>query len=271
MIDAWSRDKTATFLNKQLVSMNSPPRAGVVGGDRSLFRVPGIIVSQKESGEIWDRVNKMIKEQSSLASNAFRDHFDRVQKIVTDGLSKGLKYQDIALQIQNATGVSERRAEFWAKDQTGKFSANKTNSGKQMPDFPASFGELKKTLRFEILIHMSQINFTSGENFPLLIAKVGCLLDWLPVTIIVVGAGQNLHGDHRDLKRIIRSLLVLPQNYTSPTSSNSINRSDFTFSKSESSRSDSSRQHSKNDFRSGFHFEISKGSNQHRSPLSRRI
>ncbi|MCH1913080.1 minor capsid protein [Leptospira noguchii] len=136
MIDAWSRDKTATFLNKQLVSMNSPPRAGVVGGDRSLFRVPGIIVSQKESGEIWDRVNKMIKEQSSLASNAFRDHFDRVQKIVTDGLSKGLKYQDIALQIQNATGVSERRAEFWAKDQTGKFFSQQNKLRQTNAGFP---------------------------------------------------------------------------------------------------------------------------------------
>ncbi|MCH1913749.1 hypothetical protein L9Z17_19045 [Leptospira noguchii] len=58
MIDAWSRDKTATFLNKQLVSMNSPPRAGVVGGDRSLFRVPGIIVSQKSPAKFGTELTR---------------------------------------------------------------------------------------------------------------------------------------------------------------------------------------------------------------------
>ncbi|EMM77063.1 minor capsid protein [Leptospira santarosai] len=144
MIDAWSRDKTNSFINKQYESMNSPPRAGVVGGDRSLFRVPGIPVSQKESGEIWDRVNKMITEQSSLASNAFRDHFDRVQKIVTDGLSKGLKYQDITSQIQNATGVSERRAEFWANDQTGKFFSQQNKLRQTNAGFPGFIWRTQK-------------------------------------------------------------------------------------------------------------------------------
>ncbi|WP_004472595.1 phage minor head protein [Leptospira santarosai] len=144
MIDAWSRDKTNSFINKQYESMNSPPRAGVVGGDRALFRVPGIPVSQKESGEIWDRVNKMITEQSSLASNAFRDHFDRVQKIVTDGLSKGLKYQDITSQIQNATGVSERRAEFWANDQTGKFFSQQNKLRQTNAGFPGFIWRTQK-------------------------------------------------------------------------------------------------------------------------------
>lgn len=153
MIDAWSRDKTNSFIGKQYESMNSP-RAGVVGGDRSAFRVPAIPISQKESTEVWNRVNQMIKEQSSLASNAFREHFDRVQKIVTDGLSKGLKYQDIASQIQNATGISERRAEFWAKDQTGKFFHNKVALDKQKQGFPDTIGEVKKIHEFEILTLM---------------------------------------------------------------------------------------------------------------------
>lgn len=143
-IDAWSRDKTNEFVKKQYNSMNSPPMAGVIGGDRSAFRVPGIPISQKESGEIWDRVNQMIKEQSSLASNAFREHFDRVQKIVTDGLSKGLKYQNIASQIQNATGISERRAEFWAKDQTGKFFSQQNKLRQANAGFPGFIWRTQK-------------------------------------------------------------------------------------------------------------------------------
>lgn len=147
MIDAWSRDKTNSFIGKQYQSMNSPPRAGVVGGDRSAFRVPGISISQKESTEVWNRVSQMITEQSSLASNAFREHFDRVQKIVTDGLAKGLKYQDIASQIQNATGISERRAEFWAKDQTGKFFSQQSRLRQTRAGFPGYFWRSQKDSR----------------------------------------------------------------------------------------------------------------------------
>ncbi|UOG61441.1 phage minor head protein [Leptospira noguchii] len=172
MIDAWSRDKTNAFLNKQLGSMNAPP-AGTIGGDRSSFRVPGIPIPQKESGEIWDRVNKMIKEQSSLASNAFRDHFDRVQKIVTEGLAKGLKYQDIASQIQNATGISERRAEFWAKDQTGKFFSQQSRLRQTKAGFPGYFWRTQKDSRVRDSHFNVADKFYTWDSPPLVNRKGG--------------------------------------------------------------------------------------------------
>ncbi|EKR62446.1 phage protein F-like protein [Leptospira weilii str. 2006001853] len=172
MIDAWSRDKTNSFIGKQYESMNSP-RAGVVGGDRSAFRVPAIPISQKESTEVWNRVNQMIKEQSSLASNAFREHFDRVQKIVTDGLSKGLKYQDIASQIQNATGISERRAEFWAKDQTGKFFSQQSRFRQTKAGFPGYYWRSQKDSRVrDTHAHVAD-KFYTWDSPPLVNRKGG--------------------------------------------------------------------------------------------------
>ncbi|MCH1910465.1 minor capsid protein [Leptospira noguchii] len=187
----------------------------------------------------------MIKEQSSLASNAFRDHFDRVQKIVTDGLSKGLKYQDIALQIQNATGVSERRAEFWAKDQTGKFFSQQNKLRQTNAGFPGFVWRTQKDSKVrDSHSHVADKFYKWGE-LPFVNRKGG-----LPARL---APGDDYRcrcwaepswGPQGSKKNNPKPSGSSPKLYF-PTSSNSINRSDFTFSKSESSRSDSSRQHSK--------------------------
>ncbi|MFQ3855944.1 phage minor head protein [Leptospira kirschneri] len=173
LIDAWSRDKTNEFVKKQYGNMNSPPIAGVVGGNRSDFRVPAIKIPEKESPQIWDKVNQIIKEQTNLASNAFRDHFEAVQKIVTDGLSKGLKYEDIAAKIKAATGISERRAEFWATDQTGKFFNQQSRLRQTKAGFPGYFWRTQKDSRVRDSHYHVADKFYTWDSPPLVQRKGG--------------------------------------------------------------------------------------------------
>lgn len=81
-----------------------------------------------------DYINATIGNNVSLIDIAYKEHYDKIQTVIKEGLQEGLSTDKIAEKISAATGVSKSKADFWAQDQTSKFYGdvqrfNQTSAG----------------------------------------------------------------------------------------------------------------------------------------------
>ena len=69
-----------------------------------------------------EHLEKWIRENVGLIKTIPEETLDRMQKIVYDGFTKGKTTTQMVKEIQQAYGVSRRRAELIARDQTAKLN-----------------------------------------------------------------------------------------------------------------------------------------------------
>lgn len=147
-LDAWARSQVSSQIKNQVAQMNDPPRRpGVIRSNRSTYRVPSIQLGNPESEKVVEnlklQVNKNIDEVSSL----FRRHGDEVRNLVKEHISKGTRYSELAKEIQKKTGVDEKRAENWARDQSQRFVSEQESIRAKNAGFPGFYWQTQKDSR----------------------------------------------------------------------------------------------------------------------------
>ena len=76
--------------------------------------------------DLSDAVDAWVVQNASLITSMQRDYLQRVQSSVAQGFRTGKSYRDIAKEIQQATGITRRRATLIARDQVGSLNAQVT-------------------------------------------------------------------------------------------------------------------------------------------------
>jgi len=127
-IDAWSKSKTAEVMAKNYERLNTPQPPSVTGrpapaGKAGELWMQVINLRNNHSEEL---INKTVLRNVGLINKAYKSHFDNIAKIVKDGVLSGEGHRSIAGKIMDATGVSESKAKFWARDQASKFFGETT-------------------------------------------------------------------------------------------------------------------------------------------------
>lgn len=88
--------------------------------DADLKRLPGIDPSKVAGGELL--VRQFRARNVGLIKTIAKEHLSRVDAVIAE--HGGLHVKGLAKKLQEAIGVSEARAKFWARDQTLKLHAD---------------------------------------------------------------------------------------------------------------------------------------------------
>lgn len=75
---------------------------------------------------ITQEVKSFVSANVSLIKSIENTYFDKVEGIVIRGAQRGALSKDIASELKNEFGVTDRRAAFIARDQVAKFNGNLT-------------------------------------------------------------------------------------------------------------------------------------------------
>ena len=91
---------------------------------QSAFNALGIDLKEVLKREkLEDFTNIAIKNQVDLITSIPNEYFNKVEKIVLNGMQSGQDYETLAKKISEATGVSKKRAKFIARDQTATINS----------------------------------------------------------------------------------------------------------------------------------------------------
>lgn len=90
----------------------------------SAFKALGIdLESALKRENLTDYAGIAIQNQVDLISSISGEYFDKVEKIVYNGMQSGLDHEALGKKIQEATGVSAKRAKFIARDSTSTINS----------------------------------------------------------------------------------------------------------------------------------------------------
>lgn len=76
--------------------------------------------------ELDDMKDLWVKDNVNLITSIQSTYFDRIEAIISDAVRNGSLWKDVAEQIRQLAGVSERRAQLIAVDQIGKLNGQLT-------------------------------------------------------------------------------------------------------------------------------------------------
>ena len=128
LLDAWSRDMTNDMLGKMYSRLNTPQSPSVTGRP----------TPSGKSGELWmttvnprnnlneNLIDQFVKRNVSLINDAYKSHFNDIERVVKEGLFSGKGHKAIARELTDATGVHISKTSFWARDQASKFFGETT-------------------------------------------------------------------------------------------------------------------------------------------------
>lgn len=89
--------------------------------DRTMKNALGVNVFQAEP-YLNDLKNLWIKENVSLITSTEDQYFSKIETTISNAVTNGTLTKDVTQQIQDLTGVSQRRAQLIARDQVGKLN-----------------------------------------------------------------------------------------------------------------------------------------------------
>ena len=139
-LDAWARSSVKSQIDGQLAAMNNPPRRpGVIRSNRSNFRVPVVQFADTETEQVLSNLKNQINQNFDTVSVLFKEHGDTVRNLVKESIAKGTSYADLAKEIENKTGVNERRADMWARDQSQRFVSEQETIRAKNAGFPGFY------------------------------------------------------------------------------------------------------------------------------------
>ena len=91
---------------------------------QSAFNALGIDLKDVLKREnLEDFANIAIKNQVDLITSIPDEYFDKVEKIVLNGMQAGSDYETLGKKIMEATGATKKRAKFIARDQTSTINS----------------------------------------------------------------------------------------------------------------------------------------------------
>jgi SPP1 gp7 family putative phage head morphogenesis protein len=147
-LDAWARSQVSSQIDNQVSKMNNPPRRpGVISSNRSTFRVPAIQLGNPESEQVIENLKYQVNKNIDEVSNLWKNHGDEVRNLVKENIAKGTRYSDLAKEIEKKTGVDEKRAESWARDQSQRFVSEQESIRAKNAGFPGFFWRTQRDSR----------------------------------------------------------------------------------------------------------------------------
>lgn len=138
LIDEWSRAKTTAAIQKMYSRLNTP----------QLQNITGRKTPEGLPGELWGSpinlkktvtdsfINKTVASNVALIKTAGKEYFDDISDIVKKGIAKGESYDSIRDTLMDRTGAHASRAQFWARDQVGKFFGDVTRMRQENAGIP---------------------------------------------------------------------------------------------------------------------------------------
>ncbi|MCB1144717.1 MAG: minor capsid protein [Leptospiraceae bacterium] len=81
-----------------------------------------------------DYLKSTVENNVGLIGKAYEEHYQTIKEVIEDGIKTGKTTDEIAKILSEKTGISKRKAEFWAQDQTSKYYGevtkfNQTSAG----------------------------------------------------------------------------------------------------------------------------------------------
>lgn len=116
----WTSDRAAQVVQPIAHSINEHQRAQF---NRQIKAAMGVDVVRAEPW-LQPAVEQFVTENVALIKSIGQEFFPDLEKRLTQGISDGLRQEELADMIQDRYGVAESRAALIARDQTGKFFAN---------------------------------------------------------------------------------------------------------------------------------------------------
>ena len=109
--------RLATAFYKRISSYNSQKL-------NSAFNALGVDISSAlERENLSDFANIAIKNNVDLIKSISDDYFDKIEKLVLNGMQNGKDWEAIGQMIQAATGATHKRAKMIARDQNSTINA----------------------------------------------------------------------------------------------------------------------------------------------------
>jgi SPP1 gp7 family putative phage head morphogenesis protein len=147
-LDAWAKAQVNQTIDKQIGAMGNPPRRpGVISSSRPNFRVPALCLGESEAANISENLKNQIEKNFETVSELFKKHEDEVHNLVKESIQQGTSYKDLQNKIQEQTGVSERRAESWARDQSQRFVSEQESMRAKNAGFPGFYWRTQRDSR----------------------------------------------------------------------------------------------------------------------------
>lgn len=148
MIDDWSlrqveRNIVATAENNNISSIVATQQVKTASGIKTALRNVNI-----ESGSITEAVIKnSIKTNVDLISKLDQEYKNKVEKILHEGFASSRSRKEMAEEIAKTTGVQLKKAEFWVRDQAGKFYSDVSRKRIENAGFEGYIWRTKKDSR----------------------------------------------------------------------------------------------------------------------------
>lgn len=92
---------------------------------QTIEKAIGVNVVPPQS-EMSDMLDSWVVQNVSLVTKMTDEYLVRIQGIVGSGFRSGLSYRDVSKQLQDAVGISKRRATLIARDQIGSLNGQIT-------------------------------------------------------------------------------------------------------------------------------------------------
>lgn len=121
MVDAWSRDKTYEDCKKLYARLSTPE------SDGKLY-IPTISMRKTLNEELIDNT---VRRNVGLINEVYKNYFNDIAGVVKTGILNGDGFAVITNKLQAKTNVSLSKAQFWARDQIGKFFGQTTKIRQQ--------------------------------------------------------------------------------------------------------------------------------------------
>lgn len=145
LLKSWSISKTNASISKKLekrfgatlskVAMIETRKTKHDAEDKPMF--PTISISAQRTEEIRNMVNEYVDTNVLLGNNARDEFFNNAQKEIFQGLRTGKSYNTIVDDLEKlGGGITRSKAEFWARDQTGKFFGTLTRMDQTSSGIP---------------------------------------------------------------------------------------------------------------------------------------
>lgn len=92
-----------------------------------LFKLTGIdFAALMRSEDLFDAVSDAVQANAQLIKSIPKQHLDKVEQIVLNGIQSGLRAEHMVKAIQEIGYSTEKRAKLIARDQTGKLTSKLT-------------------------------------------------------------------------------------------------------------------------------------------------
>lgn len=114
--EKWTRDEFAKTVNPLVSDVDRFHAAQL---NKVLYPVIGIDVVGGEPG-LQPLFEAAIKENVSLIKSVGENYFGEIEKILIRETADGVRWEDMADQLQERYGIAERHANLIARDQAGK-------------------------------------------------------------------------------------------------------------------------------------------------------